>query len=78
MPQGVCTHISFSVAATEGAGMISPPRRASFVLRRCVWDRSPCYLLTSELYNKCFFFFEIKMLLGMKREEDAIQLKISC
>lgn len=34
--QGVCTHISYSVAATEGAGMTSPPRRASFVLRHCV------------------------------------------
>lgn len=37
---------TFPVAATEGAGIISPPRRASFVLQHCVWDRSPCYLLT--------------------------------
>lgn len=29
--QGVCTNISYSVAATDGAGMTSPPRRASFV-----------------------------------------------
>lgn len=75
--QGVCTHISYSLAAIEGAGMTSPPRRASFVLRHCVWDSSPCYLPTWKLYNKCFPL-EIKTLLGMKREEEKKKMKISC